>query len=182
MYDGMNPTALKSRGWIVDALIQLMQEKPYSQVTIIDICRRADLSRQTFYNIFETKEEILRYCLRQKYEEQFLKISKEEHITCQNIIEALISVLQEDKEILQLMIDNHLDSIVSEEIAKCIAMFAGRFVKEDERNERLPYAEATLAGALSSLLLYWFRQEKKISLEQLTDLFADFLSGRLYRL
>ena len=50
MYDGNNPTALHSMKGLADALLFLMEEQDYSRITVKDICNKADLSRQTFYN------------------------------------------------------------------------------------------------------------------------------------
>ena len=68
MYDGNNPTALKSQQWLTENLLDLMEEKPYEEISIMDICKKADLSRQTFYNYFESKEELFRYLLRSTYD------------------------------------------------------------------------------------------------------------------
>ena len=59
MYRGSNPTALQSQQWLTESLIALMEEKPFAQISVQELCRRADLSRQTFYNFFSSKEEIL---------------------------------------------------------------------------------------------------------------------------
>lgn len=181
MYKGKNPTALQSQQWIVDSLIELMRKRPYQQITIKNICKEADLSRQTFYNIFESKEEILRFCLQRKYEAQFIHISEKETVSISELMKAFAYVLEEDKEVLQLMIDNHLDSIVSDEIAKCISLFAENMVKK-EKNEFLEYSEILLGGALSYLLVYWFRQKEQISIDKITYIVEEFLKGNLYTL
>lgn len=182
MYKKTNPIALQSQQWLAGSLITLMREKKYQQITIMDICKQADLSRQTFYNIFNTKEEILRFCLQNKYEKEFLRFCKQEKITVNEIIEAFVFVLEEEREILQLMVDNHLDNIISDEIAKCISLFTIRFVDINNKKETLPYSEVMLSGALGHLLVYWFRQEKAISTEQLSILITEFLEGKLYAL
>ena len=69
MYEGKNPTALTSRGWLVEALLALMKTRPYSKITVKDICKQADLSRQTFYNFFDTKDDIIRFRIDQCYVE-----------------------------------------------------------------------------------------------------------------
>lgn len=67
MYEGNNPTALNSREWLVDALLTLMETKPYSKITVKDICHKADLSRQTFYNCFDAKDDIILFCIKRCY-------------------------------------------------------------------------------------------------------------------
>ena len=83
---------------------------------------------------------------------------------------------------LSLMIDNGLEDIISSEISKCVAMFASRFVKAENDNEFLPYSIALVSGALAEMLVYWFKQKEPISIDKLTSLLTDFLSGKLYTL
>jgi len=42
-----------------DALIELCNEKAYYDITIINICSRAQLYRSTFYRYYETKDDLL---------------------------------------------------------------------------------------------------------------------------
>lgn len=42
------------------ALIELMQEKPFSQITIKELCERADLNRTTFYLHYNNQSEVLK--------------------------------------------------------------------------------------------------------------------------
>lgn len=41
------------------ALIELMQEKPFSRITIRDICEQADLNRTTFYKHYNDQEQLI---------------------------------------------------------------------------------------------------------------------------
>ena len=68
MYRGSNPTAIRSMKWLSEAMMDLLKEKQYSKINVKDICTRADLSRQTFYQIFNSKEEIIRHCIKQSFE------------------------------------------------------------------------------------------------------------------
>ena len=182
MYQGNNLTAIQSQQWLGKALARLMEQQPYAAVTIGAICREADLSRQTFYNVFSSKEEVLRFCLRQQYEKQFRRLADQQTLTVEQIVEAFAAVVQENETLLRLMVENDLTGILAEEMTKCIALFVGRFVKQEKQDPMLPYAEALLCGALGHLLVYWFRQAEPISLERITGLISDFLEGRLFSL
>ena len=63
MYQGNNPSALRSREEIVNAFMTLLQHSSIDRITIKQIMDTAGLSRQTFYQIFSSKEEILEYYL-----------------------------------------------------------------------------------------------------------------------
>ena len=44
---------------IEEALFSLMEKKPYAQITVSGITRRADISRRTFYRLYSRKDEVL---------------------------------------------------------------------------------------------------------------------------
>ena len=64
MYCGNNKTALASQRQIADALLSLLAEQPYASVSVSAICRRANVSRQTFYSLFQSKENVITFTLR----------------------------------------------------------------------------------------------------------------------
>lgn len=53
--------AVKSQKWFVEALFQLIQKKPFEEVTISELCRKANLDRRTFYRNFKDKNDVLFY-------------------------------------------------------------------------------------------------------------------------
>ena len=56
-------TSLRSKRLLAQGLLQLMEQQPYEQITITQICQQAQLVRQTFYRNFASKEEVLLfYC------------------------------------------------------------------------------------------------------------------------
>ena len=44
---------------ILDCFLAELQEKPYNKITIADICRKANVSRKTFYRCFHSKQACL---------------------------------------------------------------------------------------------------------------------------
>lgn len=182
MYQGNNATAIQSQHWLGAGLVRLMEKQSYQTITIGAICKEADLSRQTFYNVFNSKEEVLRFCLRSAYEKQFQRFVNQHKLSVGEIVGAFTVVVAENQKLLRLMIHNDLDGILANEMTRCISLFAGRFVRQEQKDELLPYSETMLSGALGYLLAYWFRQEQPISIEKLTYLITEFLEGRLYEL
>lgn len=79
MLKSNNPTALKSQQWIIESLLSLMEEKPYDQISVSEICRKADLDRRTFYRNFNCKKDVLEQYvefLGNEYIKMFLNIEK----------------------------------------------------------------------------------------------------------
>lgn len=182
MYQGNNGVAIQSQHWLGEALTKLMEQQSYQNITIGAICSQADLSRQTFYNVFDSKEEVLRFCLRSCYEKQFRRFADQQTISVGEIVGAFAVVVAVNQKLLRLMVENKLDGILVDEMTQCVSLFAGRFVRQEKKDETLPYIEALLSGALGQLLVYWFRQETPISIEKLTKLITEFLEGKLSEL
>ena len=180
MYQGKNIKAIQSQRWLAGALSELMQEASYEKITIGDICARADLSRQTFYNLFDSKEEVLRFSLRDVYEDQFRRLADQESISMEDIVDSFAYVVGSRQELLNAMIRNNLSGIIAEEIRSCVALFTGRFVPKEQKGRIFPYSEALLSGALSGVLTYWLTQEEPITRKELAGLLSDFLSGTFY--
>lgn len=54
----------RSRQHLTGALLTLMEERPYGEITVVDICQRAMVHRTTFYAHFEDKNDLFQYVLR----------------------------------------------------------------------------------------------------------------------
>lgn len=59
---------------LVDVAMKLFLEKGFENTTIVEITETADVATGTFYNYFQSKEDLLRYVLTQKIDEVYHKI------------------------------------------------------------------------------------------------------------
>ncbi len=59
MNDSTNPSAVRSKAEICDALLRLMEKHPYEEITVKQIALEAKLVRKTFYRNFDSKEDVL---------------------------------------------------------------------------------------------------------------------------
>jgi len=64
MYKGSNRSALLSQQLISEAMLRLLEERSYQDISISDLCREAQVSRQTFYSLFGAKENVIMYELK----------------------------------------------------------------------------------------------------------------------
>lgn len=72
--------AVKSQTWLVDALLSLLQRRPYGEISVSDLCREAGLDRRTFYRNFKDKQDVLHHYFSGLQEKYLLAMkSKEEH-------------------------------------------------------------------------------------------------------
>lgn len=181
MYEGNNPTALHSREWLVDALLALMEEKAYSGITIKDICGRAGLSRQTFYNFFDGKDSIIRFCIHRCYSEMMKSLAEKCPVKLADITEQLMETLYQNRKLMERIVAHRLDYFLELELALVIRVFAGQ-ISPDAKKESDRYATAFLTGAVAHMILYWFKDEKPMEKQQLSALLCSILSGGYYQI
>ena len=65
---------LRTRSWILEALMLLMEKGPYGKITVSDIISKAGIARQTFYRSYTDKDEVLMDYLRSSLRTDVLKI------------------------------------------------------------------------------------------------------------
>ena len=59
MNDSTNPSAIRSKAEICKALLILMEDHPYEEITVKQIALESKLVRKTFYRNFDSKEDVL---------------------------------------------------------------------------------------------------------------------------
>ena len=158
MYSGNNPTALKSQQWLSETLLELMEEKPYVDISIMDICKKSDLSRQTFYNFFESKDELFRFLLRSTYER---KLSDLTEIPSSD--EAISAFVRENPRMVNAIVKNNMGNLVSDEIFNAITRFLNRFIPDFEHQPDFAYHVVLLSGALTHFMLHYARNNEELS-------------------
>ena len=180
MYDGNNPTALKSQQWLTENLLDLMEEKPYEEISIMDICKKADLSRQTFYNYFESKEELFRYLLRSTYDS---KLNSLETIpTSKDAISIFVNTAKENDRLVSAIVKNNMGNIVSDEIFQSITRFLNKFIPNFSNQQHFNYYVVLLSGSLTHFMKYYARNNREMSELEMTHILESFLSGKVFRL
>ena len=180
MYYGNNPTAIKSQKWFTETLLCLMEEKSYADISIMDICKKADLSRQTFYNYFESKDDLFRFLLRNTYEE---KLNSFNEIPSSNeAISSFVAIVRENPRMVNAIVKNNMGNLVSDEIFNAITHFLNRFIPNFDNQPDFKYHIVLLSGALTHFMLYYARNNKELSEKEMTKILETFLSGKIFNL
>ena len=180
MYNGNNPTAIKSQQWLTETLLELMEEKPYVEISIMDICKKADLSRQTFYNYFESKDDLFRFLLRSMYTEKLNALT--EIPSSDEAISAFVSVVRDNPRMVNAIVKNNMGNLVSDEIFNAITSFLNSFIPDFEHQPDFSYHIVLLSGALTHFMLYYAKNNKELSEKEMTKILETFLSGKIFKL
>lgn len=101
-----------------ECLMELMQKKPYAEITINDICEKMGTSRKSFYHFFKSKQGCL-YALIDRYFYGFVDYEIPEDIELHGYPPRLIKQMlyqYETREAMELLIRNDLFGMLIERL------------------------------------------------------------------
>ena len=179
MYCGNNKTALASQRQIAEALLQLLDGQPYGDISVSAICKQADVSRQTFYSLFQSKENVITFALRNDccYSDR----THEEARPCsfQQICEEFSQYITGHAAMLELLSRHDLmpllRTVLREDFASCLSP-TGQCCRALQ-----PYLVDYLAAGITSIAETYIRTGKSASREALEGIIYMLLRGEFYR-
>lgn len=177
MYTGKNPSALRSMEWIRQALLTLLEGKKYAQISIKEICAQADLSRQTFYQMFASKDEVMQYHFMILFRSFAQECDSFQQSTIGSIAEHFFSFFYGQRAFVQTLIANNLTSLMEEQFEIYLGKIA-LFSSVNERETHGDYTTAYIAGALTRILVHWFEHAFDLTAAELSQLTEDIMTGR----
>lgn len=171
--ENADPRVIRSKTAIQDALLSLIAEKEYNKITVTDITKRAGLARPTFYLHYKTKEDVLSEIyfkwLIPLYEKH-LRIWKVtfDDIERETVVKQVYLWHQEHREIVMSLFQAGCQDV--------LLKFSEIAIQNHLRNlEEIYQVELPqplfklityyVAGAFSSLLIYWMTSERQLNLE-----------------
>lgn len=159
-----NPQILRSKRWIIHSLLELMKEKKYSDITITEIVKNADLTRAAFYNNFKSKEDILAVHVHSLWEEHiYQKLESIEDISPFDILLLGLAASEKNREFALLLRKNKLEYLFQKEFdanhLKLIPYINKRVKSEDIDRDNFGHYASLLATGYFNILFDWLEKE-----------------------
>ena len=171
-----NLQAIESRGRITDALLALMKDNPYYDITITQICQEAQIVRQTYYRNFASKDDILRLYLDNMVLRYFTDYYNVTDVNSQ--MKEFFTYMLKNREFLLLASKNSLFFMIDETISINITKFINfRQITTIDEQRFEKYVTGFIASTVCSLLSLWVDNGFAESPEMLSQLGLRFLSG-----
>lgn len=184
MYTGENQIAIASQHHIAEVFLQMLEEKTFSQISIRDLCKEAVVSRQTFYSLFETKENIIVFVLERHFTFSLNHIFMDnEKLDVYDICQAFGEYIFDSKVFLRKVVDCKLAHLVNESLYHAIfecKRYRIRVGDAKDANDLTmrKYHAAFLSGSLSSILQIYLEDTNEMDARDVTKLCYRLLSGK----
>ena len=197
MKKSQNPSAVRSRQEISTALLKLMQEYPYAEISVKQIIMETSLARKTFYLNFRSKDDVLESILNElirEYTEALSKANEEKNPagtkyldeaisvdTITNPLSVIFSFCDKNKDLLSLLHKNKMLYLLLlrlneflPEYSKTEDMSSNPFVKLMGELEP-DYLIAFNVGAIWNVLFKWIDRGMVDSLDSIQETLKKYL-------
>jgi len=103
MNQSLNPSAVRSKQQIIEALLKLMEKYLYSEITVKQIVMETDLVRKTFYRNFSSKDDVLNAYINQEIYEYTRALMKEP-----DPLSVIFAFCEKNRRLLSLLHKNNM--------------------------------------------------------------------------
>ncbi|HUM84835.1 MAG TPA: TetR/AcrR family transcriptional regulator [Lachnospiraceae bacterium] len=178
MYTGTNPTAVRSQNTFTAAVLEMMKSTAFSKITVKAICEKAQLSRQTFYEFFDSKEDVIRQIIHEK----LFNLPEPAPVFTKAVIENYFySHIYGNRAFLRLLAKNNLEFLLSGELSASLEDVEKQLDPGEDKNVR-KIATAFLTSALTGSFLVWAEGTVKISEKDFIELIYSILRGNYFKI
>jgi len=176
--------AQRSRRWLYDALLQLMQEKPFRDIQITEIADRAQVARPTFYLHFRSKEELLLSQVEIVFAEFLTELSIT--ISAGNYDRQKYSILifkywERNAETLRMVLQADLHEAFRERLRKYFSLAISQLTSREEESKADEQTREFIidfeSGGAYQLLTQWIALGMPYSAEQMGSLFYQLAAA-----
>jgi len=177
MYCGNNKTALSSQRLVAQAMMRLIQEKPYSQISVSELCKTAGVSRQTFYSLFTSRENVVVFTL-QAQSSCCLEPPRASGDTLRCLCRACSEYLVRNRRLIRLLVENRIDYLLQDSFEEALRADAGLFGGADPCLKR--YAPGFYAGGITCVARQYALEGCAAGPDQLEALFMALFTGQAF--
>ena len=171
----MNRQVYKTKNLIFEALFKKMQIKPYHEITIVEITKKADVARLSFYRHFKTKEDIVLYKFREIVGIMVRQLNTNTYNSSKEILGMILGVMDNYMTIFNVIIKNNLYGLIVQSFSSDIGLITKKLIGIGDSNVHLlKFYE----GALVNLIVEWIRNEKIISKEEYLDMLDNLFQNQ----
>lgn len=172
----------KTHKALLKALQELLCEKSFDEISVAELCERAEIRRATFYKHFGDKSELLAYMIQELQREY--NAANEVDFYIQGLSSYLIAIfnyfldfLDENRDMVRTILNSNAKNVVldilSQQLELDLKMHFRASKQTDESGKIDPEMMAVLySGAVVSCARWWITKEKQMPKNEILQQFA----------
>jgi AcrR family transcriptional regulator len=168
----------KTRQQLRDALINLILERGWDEVSVQDVCSRADVGRSTFYVHFADKEELLLTGLEDLH--QALDRQRAQEKGGFAFVDGLVEHAKDKARLLRAIIGKRSSPNIQRRFREVLMQLVQAELTELEFEEKQARAIVTyIGGGFAELLTTWLDRPSSLDINTLAATFHELANNTL---
>jgi len=180
----IDPRVKRTRRLLGEALISLILEKAYEQITIKEITDRAEVAYITFFRHYKSIDELLMQVLGEGMAVLRVEIEKLAEHSAENPIDAeghlIFSHVADNADLFRILLESSGAAQIRKQVKADIAQIFLQTCDQLHRPDCLipdVVAANHIAASLLALIEYWLAEEMPYSSEQMGKIYGQMING-----
>lgn len=170
-----NRRAMMTKKMLKDALVELLNTKEISQITIRELCEIADINRSTFYSHYRDQFDLLN-----SIEEEVISnlldflgnIAVKE--SSNRMIEYFLMYVKDNGKLFKVLLCKQESTSFKEKVVKIIIDQLQSFIKFDVQPQLIPYVYTFILNGCIAIIINWINSSFDLTPEQISNLLLSF--------
>ena len=172
----------RSRRLLMDSLLELMAEKPYSKISVANICQHSGVARPTFYLHFHSKDDLLRGYIERMFLRFYAEV--EPYLTASPNVDPLIAEIMfrqwsDNARFAKLLVEADVEALMLSEFKRYVGRvmegYIGAHASLMQDQTQVNYVIDFLTGASFMVIVCWIREDFPMSAKEMGTLYADLV-------
>lgn len=171
----------KTQQALSTAMFVLLDQQPFAKITVNDLCTEALVSRSTFYDHFEDKYALLRFCMELLKKRLF---QNSEHMSFQERIHYVLEQIQREAKTFRNLMAAEFDlDLLKMMRASFLCNMQDLFENNKEELPPLPGPAEIVcvyySSAITSTIMYWIEKKMPYSIEEMASCLYSLLPPQI---
>lgn len=162
---------------IIDALLKLMEEDNFDEITVTQIAQEAEIARRTFYLNYTTKSEVLASYIKFLYSDFAEETQNDKERSWKSDIIKFFLYWKRHSDILLLLEKSNQFAILLNEFENILSdsnvFDFSSLIKDELPAKRKEYVVVTVAAGLWRILEKWVQNRFSESAEEIAEIFLS---------
>lgn len=176
----------RSRQALMDALIDLMRQQPYSKISVAKICSHSGVARPTFYLHYSSKDDLLRGFIEVMFNNFYEQV--DEYLTKTPNADPIIGEIMfrqwsDHSDLAKLMVNAEVESLMLNEFHLYVNRVMERYINAHQlsiaHSKLLPYVTDFITGATFMVIVRWIKDDFPADAAMMGKLYANLVQPGL---
>lgn len=173
-----NPQNRITKESIFTALMLLMEQKDFKEISITELTKKAGVSRMAFYRNYNLMEDIITSYLDEFFEDYSNQISRNEKIDTCDSVRLYFTYFRNHEKLITNLNNSNLTNLILERVTRFLHSLCKDIVCEKSHSpEKEKYSIEFLAGGVYKVLIEWAKSGMKESDDVMAQIVYSLMMG-----